>query len=930
MVDFQLINNTDNTFQVSEAGSQVSITLNQLLDFETRSFYLLTISAHDRGTPTRSSSATLEIHVIDVADSIPQFNSTSYSVEIAEDTSPPAYLLTVQATSQDSAPLAMLQYVEVSGDSNNHFSIDSNTGVITLTKTLDFETTHVYVIVVQAQSVANPSRLRSQTNVQVTVTNVNDHTPVFTRPMYSIAILETVSPGHLVMRVDAPDLDEGTFGDVTYQFHESTEQAVNVTFMLDPASGQITTARRLDREQREQYTFIVKATDGGNPPRSSTSRVSITVTDVNDEPPIFTQEQYSAAISEDLDVGRSVIQVSAEDSDSTASTVTYYIRSGNINNVFVIDSVDGLITTRARLNREQQASYDLIVVATDESNENTTHVLITVLDLNDESPTFDRTLYDLPPVAEDLRVGSEIGRVQAMDLDDGLNGQVTYSSTNIDQKFHLNNRTGAITLSSSLDYEETERYAFDVTATDGGQPTLSGTARVQISVLDVNDNFPIFEQHSNARSISENESPGMTVTTVTATDADSGSNSDIRYEIIGDTHARRAFGIRQNGVIYTRESLDREVIAEYNLIIQASDSGVVRKTATTSLTINIIDVIDYRPIFTMVVYEVDITSTFSRGLPVVTVNATTRDLVPPQSIIYHITSGANSTLFRMDQTTGMIFAETTIDPVLHEGTYRIGVMAQHMHLSASVFVIMRVRPDDGIPRLRPLTVYFSGYPTLVGSINHLGVVEIRQPKMEQEYSFSLIYSDPRLHRYFFINPKTGYLSVVHGVVSGHYRLNVSASTSTGIGSAVVDVFVTMLTNQTLENAVVATFGAAREASFASIQLDQFIQFLMATVPCYRSQVEIVGIQHVGPESDEIVSVSFSILQPDLMSYVPRKRIVDILRANRHNVQPSTLSSFISDVCSQEPCSNLQRCHPVVEVRRHSPGTPFKTVSGTKE
>ena len=927
MVDFLLVNNTDNTFTVADSGSQVAIVLNRQLDYESNRFYLLTISARDRGTPTRSSSATLEIHVIDVADSIPQFNATSYSTEVAEDISPPAYLLTVHATSEDSAPLDGIQYIKVSGDSNNQFSVNGNTGVITLTKSLDFETTQVHAIVIQAQSVEN-SILHSQTNVHITVSNVNDHYPVFTRQLYSISVLETVNSGHLVITVDAPDLDEGEFGNVFYQFSVFSEQVIYDTFALDSTSGQITTSTTLDREQRDQYMFTVVARDSGTPPLSSTSRVSVTVSDVNDEPPIFSQREYSAAISENLDAGRSVTQVFAEDSDSSTSVVNYYIQSGNINNAFGIETQDGLITTRTRLDREQYASYNLVVVASDGINENTTHVLISVLDINDESPTFELSLYNLPAISEGLSVGSEVGSVHAVDPDEGSNGQVTYTSTNIDQKFIIDQTTGAILLSSSLDYEDTERYVFDVIATDGGQPPLSSTARVQISVLDANDNSPVFDPHPVVLSILENQPAGQIITTVTATDADSGSNSAVQYEIVGDSQAKKAFGIRQNGEVYTQESLDREVIGQYQLIIQAADGGAVRRSTTMTVTVNVDDIIDYPPVFSQVVYEVLITSPHFRGLPVVTVHAMTLDLVQPQSIIYYITSGANSTLFRMDQATGMIFAETTIDPLIHEGVYRMGVVAQHRHLSESVFVIIRVMLDDGIPRLRPLTLYFSAYPSLMEQRNHLGVVEIVQPKDGQEYTFSIGYSDSRVQRHFFINPTTGYLSVARGVVSGHYSLNVSASTSTGVGFVLVDLFVTILTNQTFENAVVATFGGAREASFASIQLDQFIQFLIEVVPCSRSQVEIVGIQRSGAEREEMVSVAFSILQSDHTSYIPREKLVDVLQANRHNVQPSTLLSFTSDVCSEEPCSNLQRCLPIIEIHRHSAATPFKVISST--
>ena len=927
MVDYTLINDTDNTFAVTKAGSQVALSLNQRVDFETKRFYLLTITARDRGATPRSSSATFEIRVLDVADSIPQFNATSYNTEVAENARPSTYLLTVHATSQDSAPLAALQYIKVSGDSNNQFSVNGNTGVITLTKSLDYETLQLHVLLVQAQSVANPT-LQSQINVHITVTNINDHSPVFTRPLYSISVLETVSPPHLVITVDASDLDEGVFGQVSYRLHASTEQAINDTFMLDPVSGQITTIRSLDREQREQYSFTVVATDGGNPPHSSTSRVSITVSDVNDEPPIFSQQQYVANISENLGIGRSVIQVFAEDRDSAVSVINYYILSGNINNAFILNSQDGLITTRIRLDREDVSSYNLLIVASDGLNENNARVLITVLDMNDETPSFESLLYNPPPFPEDLSVGSELLRVQAMDDDEGSNGGVTYMSTNIDQKFSLNSATGAILLSSSLDYEDTTRYAFDVTATDGGRPPLSSTARVQIAISDVNDNSPIFEPHSSTFTIPENQPAGSIITTLTAIDADSASNAIVQYEIIGDSQAIRAFSIGQNGVVETRESLDREIISQYELVVQASDSGTVRRTETTRLTVEVGDVIDYAPVFSQVVYEMSITSVHSQGLPVVTVQASTRDDVHPRSILYSIISGANDTLFRMDQTTGMIFAETNIDPVRHEGVYRLGVEAQHQGLSKSVFVIIRVMRDDGIPRLRPLTLYFSAYPTLIRPVNHLGVVEIDQPKEGQEYTFSLLYSDLRAQRHFLINPTTGALSVAHSVLSGRYQLNISATTSTGVGFGLVDVYVSILTNQTLENAVIATFGGAREASFASIQLNQFIQFLMEIIPCTRPQVEIISIQRSGLERNEMVSLAFAVLEPSLTSYIGRDRTIDRLLANRHNAQPSSLLNFISDACSEEPCQNLQQCRPIIDIHSNSHATPFRVISGT--
>lgn len=925
IVDYHLVNNTDNKFDVSAHGNQVMLVLRQQLDYESRTFYRLTLIATDRGTPQQSSQSTVEIHVQDEADSRPVFNASSYSISINESTSPSAYLLTVLASSADSPNLVSIEYFVTSGDPTGRFHLGGNTGVLTLQQAVDFEMNVLYTLTVRAQSTINPT-LHADVTVSIRIINVNDHAPRFTRSAYSVSVLETDLTNQLIETVVAEDSDDGELGEVTYGYQEGTDFGVVATFDLNPTSGKIVSRTPLDREEREVYSFTVVARDGGIPPRSSSVMVTISVTDVNDEPPVFSQPEYYASVEEGGDEVTTVTRVMATDSDSD-SGISYFIASGDTHNAFSIGSSDGVIVTQVVLDREEKASYQLEVGATDGRVETTVSVYINVTDINDEYPSFSRSLYSLPSVSELLDVNSEVLRVTATDRDEGSNSQVTYSSTDINNKFVLDSDTGVIRLVGSLDYETRTAYSFTVTGTDGGATPLFTTARVEILIQDENDNSPVFDPYDPVASVEENQPAQTSIIQLRATDADSGSNALITYDIIGDSRAVQAFGVSPSGLVYTLHSLDREVASQYQVQVQAADGGEVPLTQTVTLTVNILDVIDYPPVFTQISYSALITTETPKDSSLVIVRASTRDNVPANKIIYRITSGGNSTLFRIDQDTGYIRAMSNINPTTHMGVYTMQVTAQLQHLSESVPVIITIMRDDGIPRLHPLTLYFNSLETEMEATNYLGAVRITQPKNGANYTFSLEASPAIVQRYFRIatSRTMGELSVLRGVVSGHYRLNVSVSTSAGTGYGAVDAYIHVLKNESLENGVIATFGGVREASFMSLRLEQFAYSLTQIIPCSRDQVQIYGIQTTGAESDETVSVAFAVLQPDLQSYISQESLLYILQSNITSVRPSMLLRFGSDVCVSEPCANLQRCTPVVELYRHSPVSHLRTI-----
>ncbi len=448
------------------------------------------------------------------------------------------------------------------------FSIERTTGHLSLVATLDYETHQTYSLRVLAHSTINPS-LRSFVNVHVTVSNVNDHAPLFSRSQYTVSVLESVAVPSHVVTVTADDLDLGEFGHISYSVASDAEPGVLTMFSIDSVTGLVSTLMMLDREIRDEYLFSVEARDGGTPPRVSRVTVVIHVTDVNDERPVFNQSVYTGLILENQLAGSEVTRVLAIDSDSESSSIEYYIQSGNHGNAFIIGTFDGLITSRIRLDREQRSEYTLVVIATDLQFESLpTLVYINVTDENDQRPLFHSTFYTPLPVPETTPIGTQLLTVLASDRDIGSNALVSYHSSDIHATFTLDPTTGIISIARSLDYESPPNiYAFTIEATDGGQSPLSSSARVEIIVTDENDNRPIFEGTLSSVTVLENQASHTSVLQLSARDADAGLNSDLVWAVVGGSEAVGVFGVYDNGLVYTLTSLDRERRDHYEVSV---------------------------------------------------------------------------------------------------------------------------------------------------------------------------------------------------------------------------------------------------------------------------------------------------------------------------------------------------------------------------
>ena len=497
------------------------------LDREQIERYTLIVMAEDLGTNPgkRNSTAEVLLTVLDINDNSPQFSLLNYEVSVNEDLSPhdPASnILHIIATDADEGTNAEVHFSLTYGNFEGRFAIDSNNGYLSLQTSLDYETTKSYRLTIRAQDSGNPPR-ENTTTVTVTVVDVNDNNPQFTQNVYQAVVREDVSVGYSITSVNARDDDQGDNARITFSI---PNPPANFPFEINPSSGAITNGVELDRELSHTWEFDVLATDSGETPRSATASVTITVTDVNDNPPTFPQDEYYASVQEDAYNQMEVLTVTATDPDEQ-NTISYRIAdsmdpNGRIPFNIHTQNNEGTIIVTGQLSYNSKSLYSLTVTASDRQYESTCTVFINVTDVNDFAPVFQNSPYNVY-VSEAVEIGEIVVTVSATDNDAGINAEVSYSMDESDE-FEIDGDTGEIRTKVLLDRETLSFYTLSVTASDHGLYPQQSRAYVQINIQDVNDNAPVFEPSSYEAEIEENSMPRSSVATVSASDADQGES----------------------------------------------------------------------------------------------------------------------------------------------------------------------------------------------------------------------------------------------------------------------------------------------------------------------------------------------------------------------------------------------------------------------
>ena len=500
-----------------------AITIDSPLDREAVAQYSLTIEARDQGLPPKTGRATVRITISDVNDCAPQFSKQQYSASVREDARTGHLVLTVSASDKDLGTNGEVTYSFTSGNDLGLFSINRLNGEIKVSKALDYEHISNHLLFVMAQD-KGETPMYNETSVEISIIDVNDNAPQFVSSNFQETVSEGENVGHTFTRILAFDADDGSNRQIVYSLVEST-----LPFGINSQSGDLYLTKKLDRETEERYVFHVKATDKGVPKMSSQTKVTVTVGDINDNPPKFSQLVYFGSVVEKARYGTTVLRVRATDPDLGQSNIFYSLEFSDPRQrrCFRI-SGSGAITLSCRLDYSKTKFYSLIVKARDSRLEGSATVRINVTDSNTHKPIFLRRIYQ-GRINEATKVGGRVLTVRATDDDEGLNAKLTYAFEQSQRDFNINPNNGEITVARSLDRETTPQYRFDVSATDHGNPRFKGTANVHITVTDVNDNRPRFLNSSYAKSILENVRPGTKVLEVSAVDDDDGSNKAITY-----------------------------------------------------------------------------------------------------------------------------------------------------------------------------------------------------------------------------------------------------------------------------------------------------------------------------------------------------------------------------------------------------------------
>lgn len=306
----------------------------------------------------------MSIIVKDVNDNGPVFVSPA-SVVVMEDAEVGSSVFRVVAEDLDTNSSDGISYRFNDGQSHEPFSIGTSDGVVRLTDRLDRETVDRYTLVVIATDTGSPQSISSTLNMTIIIGDVNDHDPVFDRTSYASIFSEATPTGQPIITVSAEDQDVGLNGQVRYRVTSGDDLS---NFLLDSISGELAIRWGLDYEVTTSYSLSITAHDLGQPQRSSTTTVFLTLTDVHDFAPLFLESPFVVYAYEGngLDLPIVITQLSAIDRDSVQfSRLTYQLQNQPDDLPFQINSSSGLITCMRALSRESAAEYSFGVVATD-------------------------------------------------------------------------------------------------------------------------------------------------------------------------------------------------------------------------------------------------------------------------------------------------------------------------------------------------------------------------------------------------------------------------------------------------------------------------------------------------------------------------------------------------------------------------------------
>ncbi|XP_037398906.1 protocadherin gamma-A11-like isoform X12 [Pygocentrus nattereri] len=496
--------------------------------------------------------------------------------------------------------------IDTEGNRKRYCDINVNTGELTVAERIDREglcKERMTCLLSFDLFLENPLELH---RITLHVTDINDNSPIFPKEVIKFEITESAVKGSRFRINEAHDSDIGLNAVQTYSLQKNANFILNVNSMSDEGKNvNLVLNKELDREQEEVITLILTAVDGGTPPRSGSVAIHVTVLDANDNAPVFSQAVYKVSLPENSSLDTVVATVSATDADEGVNgEVTYeFIRVSDMaKEMFSLDQKLGQIRLKGHLDYEEEVKYEMQIEAKDGYGLSSfSKVIVDILDINDNAPSiYLKSLNEHVP--ENTLPGTEVAIINVQDRDSDKNRQVHCSlQQNVPFKLvpSIKNYYSLVT-TGELDRELVSDYNITITATDEGSPPLSSSKTVNLSVADVNDNPPVFEEQVYSAHVKENNKPGSSVCTVAATDPDWRQNGTVVYSLLpSDVSGAPVSSFvsinGDTGVIHAVRSFDYEQFKSFKVLILARDNGSPPLSSNVTVSIFISDENDNSP-----------------------------------------------------------------------------------------------------------------------------------------------------------------------------------------------------------------------------------------------------------------------------------------------------------------------------------------------
>ncbi|XP_063304059.1 protocadherin gamma-B2-like isoform X5 [Pelobates fuscus] len=477
------------------------LVLEKPLDRETQSIHELILTALDGGNPIRSGTVSIKVIVTDANDNFPVFTEKIYKVSVSENIPISFMLLQVTATDQDEGSNAQVTYSlgKTSGNvlSAGMFKINATNGEITTNQKLDFEVARYYEMSIQAK---DGGGLVAHSKVLIYIIDENDNAPEISITSLTSPIPEDSAPGTRIALIEVHDQDSGENGNVDCQIIGNA----NAPFQLILSSSKyykIVTTNTMDREKVSCYNITILATDRGSPPLSIRQEIRLDISDVNDNPPLFTNTAHVAYVPENNLPGASIYSIQASDLDSGENAkIIYSILSIHTEDIPVssylsINIETGVLYAQRSFDYEQHKEFQLQVTAKDNGSpslSSNTTLLIRIIDQNDNAPrilypssgSIDSVSFEMVPLAS--KEGTLITKVVAVDADSGHNAWLSYHFMQVSEPspFSISQHTGEIRTVRMFEQKDVLKYKVIVLVKDNGVPSLSATVTLSFIFAD--------------------------------------------------------------------------------------------------------------------------------------------------------------------------------------------------------------------------------------------------------------------------------------------------------------------------------------------------------------------------------------------------------------------------------------------------------------